>query len=73
MKYILSRSVRFVCPSCGSSQVSRSHRKGLYEYLLWTVFHVKPYRCLSCDTRHYRYRPEDSHTNHTNAISTAPK
>lgn len=73
VKYVLSTSARFVCPSCGSSELSRSHRKGLYEYLLCTVFHVKPYRCLKCDYRHYRYRPSDTRTNHGNVISTAPK
>ena len=59
MRYILSKSA-LVCPSCGSSQLARSHRKGIYEYILRAV-QVRPYRCLSCDDRHYRYRPPDTH------------
>ena len=61
-----------VCPHCGSSYVARSRKKGLLDFL-FSVFHIKPYRCLSCDHRHYRYRPADSRTNHANAISTAHK
>lgn len=61
-----------VCPHCGSSYVARSRKKGVLDFVL-SVFHIKPYRCLSCDHRHYRYRPEDTRTNHANAISTAPK
>lgn len=71
MKYILSSSARFACPSCGSSQLARSHAKGVYEHLLHSIFQVKPYRCMSCDDRHFRYRPTSAHG--SNAVPSAPK
>lgn len=71
MKYVLFRSSRFTCPSCGSSDLARSHEKGIYDYLLRSIFHIKPYRCMSCDYRHYRYRP--SRTQDGNAVPSAPK
>lgn len=71
MKYVLSRSSRFACPSCGSSRLSRSHERSIYDYVLRSIFHIKPYRCLSCDDRHYRYRP--SSTQGGNAVPSAPK
>lgn len=71
MKYILSSSKRLACPSCGSSHLARSHMKGIYEHLLRSVFQVKPYRCMSCDSRHYRYRPDGAHGG--NVVPSAPK
>jgi len=71
MRYILSSSARLACPSCGSSQIARSHMKGIYEHLLRSVFQVKAYRCMSCDYRHYRYRPSSTHGH--NALPSAPK
>jgi hypothetical protein len=71
MRYILSSSARFACPNCGSSQLGRSHPKGLYDYLLRSIFHIKPYRCISCDYRHYRYRSSSAHGRH--ALPSAPK
>jgi predicted RNA-binding Zn-ribbon protein involved in translation (DUF1610 family) len=61
-----------VCPHCGSSYVARSRKKRLLDFV-FSVFHIRPYRCLSCDHRHYRYRPEDTRASHANAISTAHK
>jgi predicted RNA-binding Zn-ribbon protein involved in translation (DUF1610 family) len=71
MKFILSRSARFACPSCGSSQLSRSHGNGVFEHLLHSVFQVKPYRCMSCDYRHFRYRPTSTHSH--KVLPSAPK
>lgn len=71
MRYILTSSARFACPSCGSSHLARSQRKGIYEHLLLSVFQVKPYRCLSCDYRHYRYRPSATQGGH--AVPSAPE
>lgn len=41
------------CPSCGSRNVSRSHRRGLVDKLLGAMY-VRPYRCLECDRRFYK-------------------
>jgi len=72
MKYILSKSVHIECPSCGTSDVSRSQRKGLFEFTLSSIFHMKPYRCQRCDYRHFRFRPASGHA-HGHALSSAPK
>lgn len=45
--------------------------KGIYEHLLRSVFQVKPYRCMSCDYRHYRYRPSSTHEG--SVVPSAPK
>ena len=45
--------------------------KGIYEHLLRSVFQVKPYRCMTCDYRHYRYRPSSTHG--SNVVPSAPK
>ncbi len=57
MRYVLSRSAPFACPSCGSALLARSQKKGIYKSVLRLLFHVKAYRCLECDYLHYRYRP----------------
>lgn len=71
MKYVLSRSSPFTCPSCGSQNLARSHDKNLYDYILRTIFQIKPYRCMSCDCRHFRYRPSSTHGG--DALPSAPK
>jgi len=71
MKYVLSTSARLACPNCGSPNLARSHRKGIYERVLNSIFQVRPYRCMSCDDRHYRYRPSSSHGHE--ALPSAPK
>ena len=62
MKFILSKAVHIECPSCGSSEVSRSQRKGWFESKLSSMFNIKPYRCLKCDYRHFRFRSDSRHT-----------
>src|SRR4029077_12923350 len=42
------------CPSCQSTNISRSKRRGLFESIVFKLIHVRPYRCLSCDSRFFR-------------------
>jgi hypothetical protein len=42
------------CPKCLSSNIRRSKRRGLLESVVSTVTRVRPYRCLSCDSRFFR-------------------
>ena len=44
-----------VCPSCGTSSIRRSRRKGLLEFLLHQLLSISPYRCRVCDERYYRH------------------
>jgi predicted RNA-binding Zn-ribbon protein involved in translation (DUF1610 family) len=43
------------CPNCGSKKISKSHRRSFYERHILSLFHVRPYRCDSCDERFYRH------------------
>jgi hypothetical protein len=45
------------CPSCSSSKVRRSRRKGVFEKGFLKIFAVYPYRCEECDERYYRIGP----------------
>jgi predicted RNA-binding Zn-ribbon protein involved in translation (DUF1610 family) len=69
--YVLSKSVHVECPQCGSSDVTRSKKKGLFELTLSSIFHIKPYRCLKCDCRHFCLRPGTGHA-HGHAHGHAP-
>ena len=71
MRYMLFRSAHMACPNCGSQNMARSHEKSVYDYLLRVVFQIKPYRCMSCDYRHFRYRP--SSTPEGDALPSAPE
>lgn len=46
---------RGACPNCHCQSVRRSHRVGLFERIVLNVFSVRPYRCIDCDKRFYRY------------------
>ena len=72
MKFVLSKSAHLECPSCGSSEVARSHVKGMFEATLSSIFHIRPYRCLKCDYRHFRFRPASGHE-HGRPLPSAPK
>ena len=72
MKFVLSKSTHPVCPTCGSSHLSRSKRKGVFEFTLSSIFRMKPYRCQRCDYRHFRFRPASGHA-HGHAVPSAPK
>jgi hypothetical protein len=43
------------CPSCGSSKICRSRRWGFVERTLLNIIFVRPFRCLTCDDRFYRW------------------
>jgi hypothetical protein len=43
------------CPLCQSVNISKSKRRGLLESVFFTLVHVRPYRCQSCDLRFFRW------------------
>ncbi len=43
------------CPFCGSHDVARSERYDSFEIYVVTLFLQRPYRCLSCQQRHYNF------------------
>ena len=47
------------CPHCGSSELFRSHRRGIMERYLLSVIGVRPLRCGNCDARFYRLKHSD--------------
>jgi len=51
----------FMCPNCGSHGIYRSRRKGLFEHVLHNALFMSPYRCGSCDLRHFRFRLSSPH------------
>jgi hypothetical protein len=44
---------RKTCPSCGSHQLSRSHRRGIIERYVLRALEIRPFRCTACDARFY--------------------
>lgn len=47
-----------ICPQCGSRKVAHSHVRW-YEYLI--RFFYKPYRCLACKDRFWKFTLFDLH------------
>jgi DNA-directed RNA polymerase subunit RPC12/RpoP len=47
---------RICCPRCGSSEVSKSRRRGIVEKYLGTVLQMRPYRCYECSLRFWKKR-----------------
>jgi hypothetical protein len=45
------------CPECGSSWLHRSRCKGFVERTILAAIFVRPFRCLKCDARFYRWSP----------------
>ena len=45
----------YCCPQCKSLSVHRSRRRGVFEHLVLPLMLLRPYRCWSCDRRHYGY------------------
>ncbi len=45
----------YCCPQCKSLSIHRSRRRGLYEHIVVRLMLLRPYRCWSCDYRHYGY------------------
>ena len=54
MKFVPFRLVR-TCPFCESVSVRRSHRRGLFEQVVLRILLMRPYRCSSCNSRHYNF------------------
>jgi hypothetical protein len=44
------------CPYCDSSEIFRSHRRGVLEKYLLRAIQVRPFRCVDCDARFYRLK-----------------
>ena len=43
------------CPLCHSDRIRRSRRRGILERSLTTMIFLKPFRCLKCDSRFFRW------------------
>jgi hypothetical protein len=43
------------CPKCASTDVWRSPRRGFYELVLLSSISMRPFRCLGCANRFYRF------------------
>jgi hypothetical protein len=43
------------CPFCQSRSVSRSRRRGLTDWLLFSPFLLRPFRCRECGKRHMAF------------------
>jgi hypothetical protein len=49
------------CPWCQSLNINRSQRRGVLESVVFKLIHVRPYRCLSCDGRFFRWADTPQH------------
>jgi hypothetical protein len=43
------------CPACRSQRIHRSRCRGILESALLKAFFVRPFRCLTCDHRFFRW------------------
>ena len=43
------------CPDCQSRRIHRSRRRGILESSLLAMLFIRPFRCLSCDHRFFRW------------------
>jgi hypothetical protein len=43
------------CPFCGSHDVARSNRSDIVEKLVLPICLLRPFRCLTCEERHYDF------------------
>jgi hypothetical protein len=57
------------CPHCHSKNISKSKRRGLLESMVLKLVNVRPYRCLACDSRFYRWAAQ--HGRDTSRVATA--
>ena len=55
------------CPMCHSRQIRRSKRQNVVEYLLSTAVFVRPYRCIECDRRFFRWSLKSHGARHITA------
>ena len=49
------------CPRCHSEQIRRSKRRGLVELGLLSIIGLKPFRCVDCYHRFFRWPVKHSH------------
>jgi len=45
--------LRKSCPQCGGTRFRRSHRRGMFERLIYYLLLVVPVRCEHCNLRNY--------------------
>lgn len=45
------------CPECKTRRICRSRRRGFAERILLTMVFVRPFRCVKCDARFFRWSP----------------
>lgn len=43
------------CPQCRSSFISKSRKRGLKDFFLHALLSTRPYRCMDCDHRFFRF------------------
>ena len=55
------------CPMCHSRLIRRSKRQNLVEYLLSTAVFIRPYRCVECDWRFFRWSLKSHGARHITA------
>jgi DNA-directed RNA polymerase subunit RPC12/RpoP len=50
------------CPFCGSSEVLRSKRRTVIEFLILPLVLLRPFRCQKCSARHigFLFRKRDT-------------
>ena len=56
MSSTATRATELLCPKCKSTSVWRSHREGLWEWILHFILYTSPYRCDECGRRFYAGR-----------------
>jgi hypothetical protein len=50
-----TRGVTMICPQCRSDNCYRSHRDGIFDFVL-TAVGLRPWRCHSCERRFHAWR-----------------
>lgn len=43
------------CPECQSQRIHRSRRRNILESGLFAMLFIRPFRCLACDHRFFRW------------------
>jgi hypothetical protein len=43
------------CPECQSHRIRRSRRRGVLESRILAALFIRPFRCLACDRRFFRW------------------
>jgi hypothetical protein len=64
----------FRCPFCGSAEVRRSHRRGIWERIFLRCLWLRPFRCIDCYERFYRSsRTLDAPPQESNVVANRAK